>query len=281
MDLPVFQPSYLLHVGDMPEPGERRVRAGGTLSFEGNCLSASFSPRTWQEVAYIEPDKPIWRLEHSDGRPFRLLDLTDTSPASLLDPAHVRKADLRAFQEEVAAWGVEAGLLRQKTWLEIRYPRTKKERDDVSRWQTMTVPDLDSAGRVLGLYKMTPDDVGPDGRPVVFTEERLTGTKAMAERFRVPLFCVDRNSHVPMDMATMLWAEEFLPGADGIWWGESYEFKKWAPRAGIFQREVHRLDVYKEAGAGWKMTRNQEMEILAEMVPDHPAVAPRGPGLKA
>lgn len=272
-ELPTFEPAYLLHVGDMPVPGERRIRAGGTLSYEGNCLSASFSPRTWQEVAYIDPDKPIWRLEHCEGRPLRLLDLTDTSPTFLLDPAYEKKADLCAFQAEVAAWGIETGLLRRKTWLSIRYPRTKKERDDDSRWQTMTVPDLDSAGRVLGMYKMTPDDVAPDGTPVVLTEDRLTGTRAMADKLLVPLFCVDRNSHLPMDMATMLWTEEFHHGVDGVWWAESYEFKNWAPRAGIFQRAVPFLDVALEAAAGWKMSMKQEMEILAEMLPDHPAVA--------
>jgi len=272
-EFPVFEPAFVLHVGDRPELGERRPRSGGTLGFEGNCLSASFSPRTWQEVAYIPPEKPIWRLEGEGGRPLRLLDITDFSEDNLLERGHERSGRLDALRDEVIAWALEEGVLREKTWLEIRYPRAKKDAGDPSRWATMTVPDLEAAERVLKLSGMSPHDTGPDGKPIMFTEDRLTGTKLMANRLWVPEFCVDRNSDLPFQMATLLWADEFLQGLDGVWWGECYEFKEWAPRAGIFQRAVPSLEIRIEEGAGWKMTKARELELLAEMVPEYPAAA--------
>lgn len=280
LDPLIVELPYLLHVGNRPAAGGRIPRVRGTLSFEGGCLSASLSPQTWAAVANTAPDAALWRLT-PHGRRFRLLDLTGIDPMNEADEALVpdREAS-RWLHDEIADWGLASGLLIHKTFMKIRYPQDKAAAAHVERWAGMTVPDRGAAARVLEMYGMTPDDIAPDGLPVLLYEDRLTGTDELAATIGLPSFCVNRNTGNAMQMTAILFADEFAPEIDGLWWNERYEFCRWAPRAGILQRAVGGLCVDQEAGPGWQVDEAAELALLADAFPCHPAamtVAPMHP----
>lgn len=207
MDIPVLRTAEVIHIGTLVE--KRRGERGESL--EGHCLSVSHTPHAWRQIAKLG-GLPVMRLLNHEGVFVDLLAL-------------MRDEALRG---EIEAWGLREGLAYRATkW------RSWSFDDEDESWRYSLHDDQASAEAEL----YDEDARGPDDGPAVDSVEILCGTVALADRVMVNR--LDRSD--AFEYVAMVWAEDYLPEADGVWWREDYAPESYsAPRGGIFPSRLER-----------------------------------------
>jgi hypothetical protein len=210
MDVPVFRPSFVYHVGRM------RPSAAGPSSHEGPCLSVSLCPSAWSHIARL--GGPVHRLSMPDAA-FILV--------KQLSGEHVA---------EISRWAAESGFVT--AWDAYRAWFYDDERDE---WSYFTCDNAEAAAlevtSICGSDSLVDAERAFGGLPpcgrLVERADLLKLTDA--GRARCPSFPQDLDA---TDMAILLWAEDVGAMADpsiaGIWWDEEFdEAVLSAPRGGI------------------------------------------------
>ena len=202
--LPVLKTTTVFHIGTLDPNRKQRD------SHEGHCLSVSRCPEAWRGIVRLG-GFPLWRL----SRP----------GATFVDVLRLAKdADL---VRRITAWGLDRKLV------ELRQLWKAWGTDEAGDWH-YSLHASDAAA-----FAEVDDDEGPNGSAVE-PVEILTGTPLLAAHVRV----ANLDTTDAFDFLALVFTEQMLPDADGLWWSEIFDPEALsAPRGGILPDRLARFNV--------------------------------------
>jgi hypothetical protein len=212
MQIPLIPVVSLYHIGTMD--ASHLGRNSGSSSQEGNCLSVSLCPNTWEDIAKLGGNI-CYELTKSD--------------AAFLDVYAVfNNSDLLAH---IIDWAkTEKLCISSQTWRAWLYD----EEDD--EWRYFSLKSREEAENEVD----DPDATRDNGKPVIDCVNSIKGTKKLYT-------ITGRTSHKGEDATDAVitaWARqthhpETQNLLDGIWWRENHNLSSLsAPRGGIFPERV-------------------------------------------
>ena len=212
MKLPVLTINKLYHVGDMTSQDKE------SYSYEGDGLSVSVTPISWQKIAKINSNK-IFGFSKADACFVDVLKIKE-------DPM------LYGF---ILEWACDANLLEQKSFWS--YP-VFDENDQVQYFNAMTKEDA--------LLELDMFDYGEFNKEDSIKEIKVPVLTSQGS---------DRSVRYPhncdaFDMAVYFWVEDYVKqnyDISGLWWEEDYKVEQFsAPRGLIFPQDIASFNKKRE-----------------------------------
>lgn len=199
-DIPVFALHKMWHVGLFDNEHTQG-------SYEGNCLSVSWCPETWREIARL------------GGRQTWCLSRKGDTPGLFLDMLQLRES-CKPLQRVILDWAVESHYITRQA-LYRSYTTDEGGGECYSTHLTLEEANLESESYL-------DEEMGSRKKP---TKHRgFASTEKLTHLFN----CDSNLGDIAEDFAIMAWAQHI--GFDGVWWTEDYNPNYLsAPRGAIFK----------------------------------------------
>jgi len=187
--------------------GTLKIEDRGWGSHEGSCLSVSVDPIAWRSIAGL--DGPLNQFK---------------KPGATFVDAHTCLR-VKPLMREILTWGTRERYVVRKQVYRIAWFDSERE-----KWSHFTFLDEQQAKREFRSFREEELDQVRYSSFVGYVP-----TARMTERMRhttLPLAFV-------RDFALMIFVDEQVPEADGVWWRDHYDPAGLsAPRGAIFERQI-------------------------------------------
>lgn len=223
MKFPLWKQDTWYHVGDM----EKKMKKS---SYEGAGLSISDVPNSWRRIARLSGE--VYKLEKEGGRFLNMVYLSIP------------------LRKEIFEWAVaKEYLLTENIWVYYFYDEEYDdfyEREFSSEEEArieVDWDDLDEEERAL-LMKRNKQRDNPEEEfaGTLYEVKRYQATEKLLKLEEWTGSCMSQQAE---DFAIMRYAEEVLK-LDGVYWDEEHDpVRLSAPRAVIFQSQLHNWSYQK------------------------------------
>lgn len=217
MKFPLRKQSVWYHVGNM----EKRMKKA---SYEGAGLSVSDVPDSWRRIARLSGD--TYKFEKEGGRFLNMVYLSIP------------------LRKEILEWAVSREyLLTERIWVYHFYDEEFDgfyEREFVSKEEALeevSWEDMDDEEQELLMKRIKQrDNPEEEFAGTLFSVKRYQASQQLLELEEWSGTCPSQQAE---DFAIMRYAEEVLK-LDGVYWDEEHDpIRLSAPRAVIFQSQLH------------------------------------------